>query len=127
MKNSAIWCSLSTKIWKIYALNSRIIPIGPSKGKCIHRKREYHEKNIQNDVISILSSRSSQTLNLHLALLLQVPHMNHNPLSACWVPYSILGFGDILVPGLLLSYCHAFDLAKETPFKLYWTIANICE
>ena len=53
--------------------------------------------------------------------------MNSNPLSACWIPYSILGFGDILVPGLLLSYCHAFDLAKETPIKLYWTIANICE
>merc|ERR1719220_222529 len=51
--------------------------------------------------------------------------MNSNPLSACWIPYSILGFGDILVPGLLLSYCHAFDLAKETPIKLYWTIANI--
>ena len=59
--------------------------------------------------------------------LLQVPHMNSNPLSACWIPYSILGFGDILVPGLLLSYCHSFDLAKETPLKLYWTIANICE
>merc|ERR1719188_2434430 len=60
-----------------------------------------------------------------LPMVLKVPHMNYNPLSACWIPYSILGFGDILVPGLLLSYCHAFDLAKETPLKLYWTIANV--
>merc|ERR1719188_438037 len=60
-----------------------------------------------------------------LPMVLKVPHLNANPLSACWIPYSILGFGDILVPGLLLSYCHAFDLAKETPLKLYWTVANI--
>ena len=34
------------------------------------------------------------------------------------------GFGDILVPGLLLSYCCSFDLAKNT-HKLYFVISNI--
>ncbi len=62
-----------------------------------------------------------------LPMVLKVPHLNSNPLSACWIPYSMLGFGDILVPGLLLSYCHAFDLLKETPCKIYWLVSNICK
>merc|ERR1719510_1632941 len=50
-----------------------------------------------------------------LPMVLKVPHLSGNPdLKACGVPYSMLGFGDILVPGLLLSYCHSFDLYVGT-------------
>ncbi len=62
-----------------------------------------------------------------LPMVLKVPHMGKNPYNACWIPYSMLGFGDILVPGLLLSYCHSFDLLRETPVKAYWTLSYICE
>merc|ERR1712179_571721 len=27
--------------------------------------------------------------------------------------------------GLLLSYCHSFDILVGTPFKIYWVITNI--
>merc|ERR1712110_171034 len=61
-----------------------------------------------------------------LPMVLKVPHLSGNPdLKACGVPYSMLGFGDILVPGLLLSYCHSFDLYVGTSYKLYWLITNI--
>ena len=62
-----------------------------------------------------------------LPMVLKVPQMQSNPYHACYVPYSMLGFGDILVPGLVLSYCHSFDLAKGTPCKVYWVVANLCE
>lgn len=61
-----------------------------------------------------------------LPMVLKVPHLSGNPdLKACGVPYSMLGFGDILVPGLLLSYCHSFDLYVGTSYKLYWLLTNI--
>ncbi len=62
-----------------------------------------------------------------LPMVLKVPHMGYNPYSVCWIPYSMLGFGDILVPGLLLSYCHSFDLYRGTPCKAYWTMSYISE
>ena len=61
-----------------------------------------------------------------LPMVLKVPHLSGNPdLKACGVPYSMLGFGDILVPGLLLSYCHSFDLYVGTSYKLYWLLTNV--
>merc|ERR1719369_1523032 len=57
-----------------------------------------------------------------LPMVLKVPHFNNDPVRVCFIPYSLLGFGDILVPGLLLSYCHSFDLLCGYRYKLYWTI-----
>ena len=56
----------------------------------------------------------------------QVPLLNV-PLGmeVCDINFSMLGFGDVLVPGLLLSYCHSFDLHTGTPCKLYWIITNL--
>ena len=62
-----------------------------------------------------------------LPMVLKVPHLSSTLefARACGVPYSMLGFGDILVPGLLLSYCHSFDILVGTPCKVYWIITNI--
>merc|ERR1719270_303963 len=62
-----------------------------------------------------------------LPMVLKVPHLSSTIefARACGVPYSMLGFGDILVPGLLLSYCHSFDILVGTPCKIYWVITNI--
>ena len=46
-------------------------------------------------------------------------------MEVCDINFSMLGFGDVLVPGLLLSYCHSFDLHTGTPCKLYWIITNL--
>ena len=61
-----------------------------------------------------------------LPMVLKVPHFNSHPLLCCFESYSMLGFGDILVPGLLVSYCHGFDLQKGTGVWTYWLLANIC-
>ena len=36
--------------------------------------------------------------------------------------FSFQGFGDILVPGLLLSFAHSYDLLAGIRYKLYWVI-----
>uniref|UniRef100_A0A224Z8M8 Signal peptide peptidase-like 2B-like protein n=1 Tax=Rhipicephalus zambeziensis TaxID=60191 RepID=A0A224Z8M8_9ACAR len=54
-----------------------------------------------------------------LPMVLRVPHFNNESLSVCFGQFSLLGFGDILVPGLLVAYCHGFDLLT-TRKRLYF-------
>merc|ERR1711936_385501 len=61
-----------------------------------------------------------------LPMVLRVPHLPREPSRVCYVhTYSLLGFGDILVPGLLLSFAHSYDLLAGIKFKLYWTITTV--
>jgi len=60
-----------------------------------------------------------------LPMVLRVPHLSHQPSRICYVhTYSLLGFGDILVPGLLVSYAHSFDLVSGIKYKLYWLLTT---
>ena len=78
-----------------------------------------------------------------LPMVLRVPHLSTDPSRVCYVhTYSLLvsdtiiatrnlitsslqGFGDILVPGLLLSFAHSYDLSAGIKYKLYWTITTV--
>jgi len=63
-----------------------------------------------------------------IPMVLKVPPLTtFNPYGACQTLYSMLGFGDILVPGLLLSYCRSFDLLKKVPCSLYWVVSCLSE
>lgn len=46
----------------------------------------------------------------NIPMVIRVPHFRFDALAVCYQQDSILGFGDILIPGLLISYCHGFDL-----------------
>jgi len=60
-----------------------------------------------------------------LPMVLRVPHLSNDPSRVCYVhTYSLLGFGDILVPGLLLSFAHSYDLQAGIKYKLYWLITT---
>ena len=60
-----------------------------------------------------------------LPMVLKVPHLIQHPLLNCFESYSMLGFGDILVPGLLISYCHSYDLQRQGSGRwVYWMVAN---
>ena len=37
-------------------------------------------------------------------MVLKVPRLKKSTLSVCLRPYSLLGFGDILVPGMQTNY-----------------------
>merc|ERR1719509_400068 len=59
-------------------------------------------------------------------MVLKVPHFSSSESMICYVTtYSLLGFGDILVPGLLLSYAHSYDLLTGIKYKLYWLITCV--
>lgn len=61
-----------------------------------------------------------------LPMVLKVPLLGNSALKVCWPQsYSLLGFGDILVPGPLVAYCHAFDLQISTPKRLYFVTTVI--
>jgi len=61
-----------------------------------------------------------------LPMVLRVPHLSTTPSRVCYMQtYSLLGFGDILVPGLLLSYAHSYDLLAGIKYKLYWIITSV--
>ncbi|XP_007112757.2 signal peptide peptidase-like 2C [Physeter macrocephalus] len=45
-----------------------------------------------------------------LPMVLKVPRLSFSALTLCGRPFSILGFGDIVVPGFLAAYCHRFDV-----------------
>lgn len=62
-----------------------------------------HEKVIPPTQKKILFSLEKQTptlsLCLQLPMVLKVPRLNSSPLALCDRPFSLLGFGDVLVPG----------------------------
>lgn len=57
-------------------------------------------------------------------MVLKVPRLNTSPLALCDRPFSLLGFGDILVPGLLVAYCHRFDIQVQSS-RIYFVACTI--
>ncbi|XP_033624728.1 signal peptide peptidase-like 2B isoform X1 [Asterias rubens] len=54
-----------------------------------------------------------------IPVLLQVPRITHSTAKICGT-YSMLGFGDILIPGLLVGYCCSFDFKIHSRVKVYY-------
>ena len=52
-------------------------------------------------------------------MVLKVPRLNSSPLALCDRPFSLLGFGDILVPGDLTFL---FFLLVPTPVCIVFTV-----
>ncbi|KAJ7382237.1 Signal peptide peptidase-like 2A [Desmophyllum pertusum] len=60
-----------------------------------------------------------------LPMVVKVPRFSKEALAVCLRPYSILGFGDILVPALYIGFCHSFDIMTNTPCKIYYLATTI--
>nr|XP_022308317.1 signal peptide peptidase-like 2B [Crassostrea virginica] len=58
-----------------------------------------------------------------IPMVFKVPRLGGSPLNVCSLPYSLLGFGDIVIPGLLISYNHRFDV--RTGGKRVYFIATV--
>jgi len=59
-----------------------------------------------------------------IPLTFMIPRLM-NPYSSCGPAYSILGYGDIVLPGLLVSYCLRFDIQKKFSTKIYYIASSI--
>ncbi|KAG7250177.1 hypothetical protein CRUP_015329 [Coryphaenoides rupestris] len=60
---------------------------------------------------------------MQLPMVLKVPRLNSSPLALCDRPFSLLGFGDVLVPaygiGLLLTFVALAVMKMGQPALLY--------
>ncbi|KAL3885324.1 hypothetical protein ACJMK2_025400 [Sinanodonta woodiana] len=61
-----------------------------------------------------VATGDKSTTGEKLPMVFQVPRLTNDAVNACPQQYSLLGFGDIVVPGLLAGYSHAFDLTVNS-------------
>uniref|UniRef100_A0A8C5MAX5 Signal peptide peptidase like 2A n=1 Tax=Leptobrachium leishanense TaxID=445787 RepID=A0A8C5MAX5_9ANUR len=59
-----------------------------------------------------------------LPVVIRVPRLEYSASTLCGVPTSVLGFGDIIVPGLLVAYCRRFDV-RTTSSSVYYICCTI--
>ncbi|XP_032726950.1 signal peptide peptidase-like 2C [Lontra canadensis] len=61
-------------------------------------------------MVEVASGPTDSLSHERLPMVLKVPRLSFSALTLCDQPFSILGFGDIVVPGFLVAYCHRFDV-----------------
>ncbi|XP_038596029.1 signal peptide peptidase-like 2B isoform X1 [Tachyglossus aculeatus] len=75
-------------------------------------------------MVEVAAGPSDSATHEKLPMVLKVPRLNASPLALCDRPFSLLGFGDILVPGLLVAYCHRFDIQVQSS-RVYFVACTI--
>ncbi|CAG07194.1 unnamed protein product [Tetraodon nigroviridis] len=60
-------------------------------------------KSGESIMVEVAAGPSDSATHEKLPMVLKVPRLNSSPLALCDRPFSLLGFGDILVPGLTSS------------------------
>ncbi|KAK7913634.1 hypothetical protein WMY93_013845 [Mugilogobius chulae] len=55
-----------------------------------------------------------------LPVVMRVPRFSGLAQNLCGMQFSILGYGDIIVPGLLIAYCSRFDVLVNSRWKVYF-------
>uniref|UniRef100_A0A9J8D819 Signal peptide peptidase like 2A n=1 Tax=Cyprinus carpio carpio TaxID=630221 RepID=A0A9J8D819_CYPCA len=55
-----------------------------------------------------------------LPVVMRIPQFSALAQNLCMVQFSILGYGDIIIPGLLVAYCHRFDVWMENSRRIYF-------
>ncbi|XP_061621695.1 signal peptide peptidase-like 2A isoform X2 [Phyllopteryx taeniolatus] len=61
-----------------------------------------------------------QTPTETLPVVMRVPRFSSWTQNLCGMQFSILGYGDIIVPGLLVGYCSRFDVWINNTKKIYF-------
>ncbi|XP_068173179.1 signal peptide peptidase-like 2A isoform X2 [Antennarius striatus] len=61
-----------------------------------------------------------QTPTEKLPVVMRVPRFSALAQNLCGMQFSILGYGDIIVPGLLVAYCSRFDVWINSSKKIYF-------
>ncbi|POI30565.1 hypothetical protein CIB84_005684, partial [Bambusicola thoracicus] len=74
------------------------------------------EKNDGN-LVEVPAERSAP--HEKLPVVIRVPRLEYSAATLCDMPFSLLGFGDIIVPGLLVAYCRRFDVQTSSSSVYY--------
>ncbi|MGH0168604.1 UNVERIFIED_CONTAM: hypothetical protein FKN15_054832 [Acipenser sinensis] len=81
-------------------------------------------KSGESIMVEVAAGPSDSSTHEKLPMVLKVPRLNFSPLALCDRPFSLLGFGDILVPGLLVAYCHRFDIQVQSS-QIYFVACTV--
>ncbi|XP_036926202.1 signal peptide peptidase-like 2C [Sturnira hondurensis] len=65
-------------------------------------------------MVEVASGPADSSSRERLPMVLRVPRLGFSALTLCDQPFTILGFGDIVVPGFLVAYCHRFDVQMRS-------------
>ncbi|KAM4050855.1 signal peptide peptidase-like 2B isoform 1-T1 [Anomaloglossus baeobatrachus] len=84
----------------------------------------FFTKSGESIMVEVAAGPSDSYTQEKLPMVLKVPRLNSSPLALCDRPFSLLGFGDILVPGLLVAYCHRFDILIQSS-RIYFLACTI--
>ncbi|KAA0715321.1 Signal peptide peptidase-like 2A [Triplophysa tibetana] len=55
-----------------------------------------------------------------LPVVMRIPQFFAVAQNLCMTQFSILGYGDIIIPGLLVAYCHRFDVWMGNSRRIYF-------
>uniref|UniRef100_A0A5F9C754 Signal peptide peptidase-like 2A n=1 Tax=Oryctolagus cuniculus TaxID=9986 RepID=A0A5F9C754_RABIT len=76
--------------------------------------------NEKNDGNFVEATAQPSAPHEKLPVVIRVPKLIYfSVMSVCLMPVSILGFGDIIVPGLLIAYCRRFDVQMGSSSVYY--------
>ena len=78
----------------------------------------FFTKNGESIMVKVATGGSGKSTE-RLPMVFLVPKLNSSPYSSCHDQPSMLGFGDVVVPGLLISYNHGIDLHVNSK-KIYY-------
>ncbi|XP_061695903.1 signal peptide peptidase-like 2 [Syngnathoides biaculeatus] len=84
----------------------------------------FFTKSGESIMVEVAAGPSDSATHEKLPMVLKVPRLNSSPLALCDRPFSLLGFGDVLVPGLLVVYCHRFDILMQSS-RIYFVACTI--
>ncbi|XP_070250918.1 signal peptide peptidase-like 2C [Myotis yumanensis] len=65
-------------------------------------------------MVEVASGPADSLSHERLPMVLKVPQLSFSALTLCDQHFTILGFGDIVVPGFLVAYCHRFDVQMHS-------------
>ncbi|XP_012584252.1 PREDICTED: signal peptide peptidase-like 2A isoform X1 [Condylura cristata] len=67
--------------------------------------------NEKNDGNLVEATAQPSAPHEKLPVVIRVPKLTYfSVMHVCYMPVSLLGFGDIIIPGLLIAYCRRFDV-----------------
>lgn len=80
---------------------------------------------MQNGKSVMVEVATGGTSGETLPLLIMFPRWSSPAVCNLGQAYSLLGFGDIIVPGFLVCFAHSFDIIRGDKMRPYFIVTMI--
>ncbi|KAK2860786.1 hypothetical protein Q7C36_004952 [Tachysurus vachellii] len=84
----------------------------------------YITKSGESIMVEVGGGPSDSSSQEKLPMVLKVPYLNFSAVVLCNRPFLLLGLGDICIPGLLIAYCHRFDVLIHSS-RVYFLVSTV--